>query len=347
MNRPKNILIVRTDRIGDVVLTLPMASVLKKHFPGCRVTFLLREYTKVLAAENEFIDEVITLDNENYKKGLLKTFSFIKNENFDTVITVFPRFRFALIFFLAGIKRRIGSGYRWYSFLFNNRVFEHRKYGEKHELIHNINLLKALGIEETINEKNCVFGLKPSDENKTMVLNYLQDVKIDISKPIMIFHPGSGGSAIDLPTDKMKELILRTEAQFDVNIILTGDKQEISICESLSCGNKVFNFCGKFNLGGLIALIDLSFLLIANSTGPIHIAAALGKNVIGFYPKIKSASPVRWGPYTGNKQIFVPSIKCTNCTRKQCEELNCMNSIGVDDVFSGIKNIVNKRITEN
>lgn len=346
MNQPKNILIVRTDRIGDVVLTLPMASVLKKQFAGCKVTYLLREYTKELALGNKFIDEVIILDDWNRKPGFFRFLSIIKKKKFDTVITVFPRFQLALIFFLAGIKNRIGSGYRWYSFLFNSKVFEHRKYGEKHELVHNINLLKAVGIDEKVNENNCIFGLAPSQENESEIRNYLTSIKIDFSKPIIIFHPGSGGSAVDLPIGKMKELILKTDTQLDVNIILTGDNKETSVCESISSGRKIFNLCGKFNLGKLIALIDASTLVIANSTGPIHIAGALGKNVIGFYPKIKSASATRWGPFTLNKHIFEPTLKCINCTRKQCEELNCMNSISTDEIFDSIKNIVNKTIME-
>lgn len=347
MNKPENILIVRTDRIGDVVLTLPMASVLKKHFPGCRVTFLLREYTKELASGNPCIDEVIILDDGKIKSGFLQTYKLIKNKKFDAVVTVFPRFKLALVFFIAGIKTRIGSGYRWYSFLFNRRVFEHRKYGEKHELVHNINLLKAIGVIEEIDEKNCVFGLVPANGNKQKIQDYLTGAKINLSKPIIIFHPGSGGSAVDLPPVKMKELITRTAAQFDANIIITGDDKESEVCESLNADNKIYNLCGKFNLGELIALIDRSILLIANSTGPIHIAGALGINVIGFYPKIKSASVTRWGPFTLKKQIFVPSIKCTDCTRKQCEELNCMNSISTDEVFDAIKYIVNKSIAEN
>jgi heptosyltransferase III len=347
MNKPRNILIARTDRIGDVVLTLPAASVLKKHLPDCKITFLLREYTKELASGNPNIDGIIIYDEIDGISGFANILKLVKDREFDTVISVFPRFQLALIFFISGIKTRIGSGYRWYSFLFNKKVFEHRKFGEKHELIHNINLLKTLGVDETVDEKNCVFGLSPSQENKKRIQDYFKNTNIDLTKPIIIFHPGSGGSAVDLPIGKMKELIIRTSVQFDVNIFLTGDKKETVVCEFLSAGNKIYNLCGKFNLGELIALIDRSILLVANSTGPLHIAAALGKDVIGFYPKIKPASATRWGPFTEKKQIFVPSIKCTNCTRKQCEELNCMNSIGTDDIFYAIKNIVNKSIAEN
>lgn len=341
MNQPENILIVRTDRIGDVILTLPMAAVLKKHFPGCRVTFLLREYTKELAMNNPYIDETLVLNEKEGKPAFFKNLKMIRAKNFDTVITVFPRFRIALFLFYAGISSRIGSGYRWYSFLFNKKVYEHRKYGEKHELTHNINLLKALGVDETVAEKECIYGFCSSEENKIKIENYAKENGIDLSKPVVVFHPGSGGSAVDLPMEKMKELVNRTADKLDATVLITGDIKETEICGSFPKGERIFNLCGKFNLGGLIALIDFSSLLVANSTGPLHIAAALGKNVIGFYPKIKAQSPTRWGPFTEKKHIFVPPVNCGNCTRKQCEELNCMNTISVDEVFEAIKNYVN------
>ena len=103
--------------------------------------------------------------------------------------------------------------------------------------------------------------------------------------------------------------------------------------------NNFINLAGKFDLSQLIAVINKSDLLIANSTGPIHIAAALGKNVIGFYPKIAACSPNRWGPYTNKKNIFMPEITCSNCTKKQCEKLNCMNSININEVFEAAKKI--------
>ena len=56
MIAPKNLLLIRTDRIGDVILSLPLAELVKRHFPNCKVTYLLRNYTKCLAQNHPFID---------------------------------------------------------------------------------------------------------------------------------------------------------------------------------------------------------------------------------------------------------------------------------------------------
>lgn len=340
MRGPKNILVVRTDRIGDVVLTLPIANIIKKHFPDSRVSFLIREYTKSLCENNLFINEIITLDEADGKTKIFSNIRKIKKK-FDTAIVAYPTFRIALILFLAGIKTRIGSGYRWYSFLFNKKIYEHRKISEHHELEYNIRLLKAIGVEEEVSPSTVLFNLHSSPLSRQFVEKEFSSRSVNLLNKLIIIHPGSGGSSIDLPPDHMKRLVYLMAQELDVEILITGSKTEKELCESLVVNEKTKNLSGLFDLPELIALIEKSDLMIANSTGPIHIAAALGKHVIGFYPKIISCSDKRWGPYTNNKKIFSPTIDCNNCTRKTCEELDCMRSINIDDVLKSVKLFLN------
>ncbi|OGU36675.1 MAG: hypothetical protein A2058_10540 [Ignavibacteria bacterium GWA2_36_19] len=84
MIEPKNLLIVRTDRIGDVVLSLPLAEIIKRHFPKCRVTYLLRKYTKSLAFENPFIDEILLLNQPKLRSkeiGVSKRIGITRSVN--------------------------------------------------------------------------------------------------------------------------------------------------------------------------------------------------------------------------------------------------------------------------
>lgn len=346
MGNPKNILIVRTDRIGDVVLTLPLVSILKKYFPDAKISFLLRNYTLPLAQDNSCIDEVITLEEKN---GITEIISNTKKlrSKFDTCIVAYPTFRIALIMFLAGIKVRVGTGYRWYSFLFNKKIYDHRKVSEYHELEYNVRLLKALGINENVNPSNVQFNLHSSKESRQIIESELKSRKVDLSKKIIILHPGSGGSSIDLPWESMKLLIVKMAHELDVEILITGSSNEAELCNSLIVNEKTKNLAGLFELKEMIALIGKAEILIANSTGPIHIAAALGKNVIGFYPKIVSCSDKRWGPYTNRKKNFSPTINCSNCSREQCEELDCMSSINIDEVLETTKRFLAKRNQEN
>ncbi len=335
---PKNLLIVRTDRIGDVVLSLPLAGIIKKHYPQCKVTFLVRAYAKSLVENHPYIDEVIILHESNKKISLFSNIKFTAAKKFDSCVIVYPTFIAALIIFLSGIENRIGTGYRWYSFLFNKKVYEHRKYARKHELEYNINLLQHFGIYEKA-DYGINFNIKINNESLQKVKKILIDYEIKPGVPLFIIHPGSGGSSINLPPERFKELISLMVSNLNAQILVTGSENEKDLCGRLIINEKIKNFAGLLNLSELIALISRCSIFISNSTGPIHIAAALGKYTVGFYPNLLACSAKRWGPYTAKKAIFTPDKTCSDCRREQCSSEECMNSIKVTDVFVQIEKI--------
>ena len=157
----KNILLVRIDRIGDVILSLPMLPLLKRRFPNATISVLMRQYTRELVEHHSCVDEVLVYEHEDSLRSLWAILREIRKRHFDIAIIPYPRFRPALILFFAGIRTRVGSGYRWYSFLFNRRVFEHRKDAKRHEAEYNLNLLRPLGIEAQ-GEPEFEFSISPS-----------------------------------------------------------------------------------------------------------------------------------------------------------------------------------------
>lgn len=338
IKNPKNILLVRTDRLGDVVLSLPLAKIIKKHYPDCKLTFLVREYTKHLVEGNAFVDEVLVLKTNDGKIDRKANIDEIKKRNFDVGIVIYPTFDIAWMLFRAKVKHRIGTGYRLYSFLFNEKVYEHRKKGDKHELEYNVNLLNRLGIDEAINKRDVSFNIQIEEKSKQHIEEFFGDIQLDRTKPTIIIHPGSGGSAVDWPISHFKELNNLLAQSLNVNIIITGSESEKTICHEIM-NEKTINTAGMFELPELMALIDSADILVANSTGPIHIAAALGKHVIGFYPMIKECAPRRWGPYTDKAIVFTPELDCEDCTREKCEKLNCMSTIKPEKVFRDIESI--------
>jgi lipopolysaccharide heptosyltransferase II len=337
----KNLLVVRTDRIGDVILSLPVARAVKKHFPDCKITYLVRNYTEDLVLHHPFIDEYIPLIEKDDKLDLNLNIRLLKQKKFDSSIIVNPTFKTSLMIFLSRIPLRIGTGYRWYSWLFNSKVYEHRKDARRHELEYNLGMLKNIGIDEEVTTATVKFDLTPSESALDFINRLFINENISDDKPIIIFHPGSGGSSIDIPLYKFEELIKILLQKFNVRILITGLEQERTICQKLVINDSVINLAGKLSLSQLIALTSKAKLFIANSTGPIHIAAALGIPVIGFYPKILACSSNRWGPYSKNSIVFTPNINCSGCTREQCTRLNCMSSIDVKDVLDSTEKILN------
>ncbi len=319
---PKKILIIRSDRIGDVVLTLPMAEILKKE-EGAEVWFMGRDYTADLIKASPFVDGF--LSREAIDKGTISgAVQKLKEYRFERVFVVSPDFRIALICKLAGIPTRTGTGYRWYSFLFNDKVFEHRKTAERNELEYNLRMIPWSG-EYTYNV-DTIKLIAPFDKFKP-----------DRSKVVTIIHPGSGGSAADLPVGRYREItqLLFNDGRFDIYI--TGSDAEKGKCFEVRGETDAVVLAGQLDLKELTAFIKESDLFISNSTGPLHIAAATGCFTVGFYPKVTQCSAERWGPWTTRRLIFTPEIECHDCTLKQCARLDCMNSIDSEKVVTAIK----------
>ena len=186
----KNILISRTDNIGDVILTLPMAGILKKYYPHSKIMFLGKKYTKPIIDTCENIDAFF--DWDELKKSQNKLAEF-KNMNCDTIIHVFPNKEIAKIAKIAKIKNRIGTSRRVFHWLFCNKLVSlSRKKSDLHESQLNLKLLEPLNIkiDIKINEISKYYGLKKIEKLPEKFTNL-----IDAKKFNLILHPKSKGSA--------------------------------------------------------------------------------------------------------------------------------------------------------
>lgn len=298
LKKLNRIAIFRTDRLGDMVLTLPLANAIKTEIPEAEITMFARSYTSPLLIKSPVIDNIIFIDK--IEKKLYKE---IKQNRFDAVFFPRPRFDEALAAFLAGVKYRIGSGYRAYSFLFNHKVFDHRKSAEYNEAEYNTRLLGSI-LSKSV-QTSLVKPFIPSDSkvtvNKILAANYFSN------KDFLIIHPGSRGSALDWNAKNFGIAANIISKQTGLNAVITGIESESSSCDIAQkhCSDAL-NLCGKLSLTDMFALIERSKLFIANSTGTLHIAASIGIPVIGLYPNTPHISARRWGPYSQNSITISP-----------------------------------------
>lgn len=319
----KKILITRTDSLGDVMLTLPLINETRKLFGDAKIYFLVKEYAGDIVRNYPGIDETVIMEDI---PGFMKKYNYFLKKKFDLVINVKPEFILAFLFFVSKIKYRIGTAYRWYSFLYNCKVREHRKHSEKHESEYNINLLKTFFDEVNYNRD---FYLKYSGEERISLNNKLSGL---LDKKYIIIHPGSRGSAKDLPAERFTVFSDKILSKHPgLKIVITGVETEKTVISSIADSlrkrhsDSVSDLSGKLNLRELMILIDNSQIFISNSTGPIHIAGALNKSIIGFYPNEKVISDVRWRPLSDKAVILKPSSGNDNMNEIKDEEI--MNSV--------------------
>lgn len=332
MTTAPHIVISRTDSIGDVVLTLPLAGYLKEVYPDCRISLIGQQYTQPLAAHCRHIDGFLdwkALAGES-PEARLRTFRQLKA---DVIIHVFPVNDIARLAALAGIPLRIGTAGRWWNWLYCTKAIRFsRKKSDLHEAQLNWKLLKGLKISRIpeLAELPGYYGLDLKADSFQAKTNF------DPTKKHIILHPGSRGSAREWGIDHFHTLAaLLPEDNYQVFITGTAAEGESLKGHALFSLPNVYNLCGMFSLSQLMAFIASCDVLVACSTGPLHLAAALGIRAVGIYPPIRPMHPGRWAPLGRDVVVHVKPVACNKCRgRIVC---SCIRDIRPEDVAKSVQ----------
>ena len=371
----KHILLSRTDSIGDVILTLPLAGLIKKKFPGIKISFLAMPYTKDVVESCIHVDEFIDWSKLR-DLPLSEAVSEVRSFKIDLVIHVFPRKELAVLAKKAGIKKRLGTTGRIYNwFTCNMLVPLSRKRSDLHESLLNIKLAERVhgsiidssnhntvgtlqkGVNNAMHDYNNIsihdipslYGFKAGK-----VADRTFNGLIDSSDFNLIIHPRSKGSAREWGIENYAALCnsiddinhgLSNGAINPVNkkikVFISGTKAEGDMLRKEGFFDKagdVVDITGRFNLIEFINFIDSSDALIAGSTGPLHIASALGKIALGLYPPIKPMHPGRWAPIGINAGYVVIDKDCSDC--RNGSECLCIKQITTEQVISKLFNMI-------
>ena len=313
----EKILIVRHDRLGDLVLTLPIAWALKQVYPDLMIEILTSQYNSYIIKYADYVDRPLIADFNN--KGNIAVGDLVSKmtrNNYNIVIFAKPDLRIAFAAYLAGIPLRLGTSRRAYSLLFNVRVDLPRRRSLMHEVDLNLKLIEHFGLAFSPNKVWPIL----SASNEKSKLHVIPDDRY------IVIHPGSKGSAANWPSENYRRLIL--ELSKLIKVIITGqDGIEIEHNEN------IINLINKTDFAALIDVINSCSLFISGSTGPLHIAAALGRPVIGLYPDHPVLGPHRWGPRGKIATAIAPDKqtghKCRINIDGSCE---CMKKIKVETV---------------
>jgi heptosyltransferase-3 len=314
-----NIIISRTDSIGDVVLTLPMAAVLKKIFPAAKIGFIGRPYTRPVISACEYVDEFI--DREDF---LTRPVTICGNKP-DTILHVFPDAKIAVRARKLGIPWRVGTTNRLYHWGTCNKLVKlSRRKSNLHEAQLNLKLLQPFGYNQdlSLQEIGQLFGLTKLQPLPDRLASLL-----DTGKYNLILHPKSQGSAREWGLNNFSTLIHLLDKNL-YHIFISGTAKERNLLDPLfeKAGTAVTDITGQMNLDEFISFIAKAGGLIANSTGPLHIAAALGKDALGIYPPMRPIHPGRWAPLGPKAKVFVLDKFCTDC-KKAPSHCHCIMEV--------------------
>ena len=307
--KQKRILIVRQDRIGDVVLSTPIPKAIKKQWPDSYLAVLVRNYTKSIYLNNPYVDEIILSEDVEWKGfgGFLKKVKFIRKFKFTHALMLLPSERINYLLFFAGIKTRVGVGYKFYQFItFVKSVSRHKYIPLKHEADYCMDLARKIGIKS--NDLSTEIFLSESEKIK---LNELRHKLVNDKKILIGIHTTNGNSAPNLTEEDYLHLIKKLQNYSYFKLVITDNAipKKLQNIEGVEYPNV------GLELRKTILNIASLDCLISSSTGPMHIAAALKVKTISLFCPLTACSPKLWGPSGNINKIILPEdnyceIKC-------------------------------------
>ena len=328
------ILIVRTDRIGDVLLSTPVIKAIRETYPHAYIAVMVSSYAKEIVEGNPYLDEVIVYDKDHRHKGWLSSIKFalnLKKKKFNLAVILHPTNRVHLITFFAGIPKRIGYD-RKFGFLLTDRIKHTKQLGQKHELEYSLDLLGHLGIHGQ--DKNIFIPIKA--ESEKWVEDLFDQEKIDKLDRLLAIHPGASCPSKIWPQDRFAQAADRLVEEYGFKVLIIAGPKDIAHAKVVARNMRhaVIDLSGKTSISQLASVLKRCRLFISNDSGPVHIASAVGTPVISIFGRNqKGLSPKRWGPVGKKDRVLHKEVGCIQCLAHNCvKEFACLKAITVEDV---------------
>lgn len=296
MQEMKRVIVARTDKIGDLVLSIPSFYMLKKMYPKAELIVLVRNYNYDIVKNLNYIDRVLKIDDFK-KEELITKIAFFKADAF---IALYHDEYIAKLAKASGAKICIGPISKPSSWLlYNKGVLQKRSLSTKNEAEYNLDLIKKLNPMRYAAVYELHTDLVLEEGNRKVADLFWEQEKL--SDKVVCCNPFLGGSAKNLREEEYARILKalleeKTEIDLVISCHITEEEKALSLRDQIG-SERVHIFANGGSILNLAAIIEKSSLYFGGSTGPTHIAGVLGKKIIAIYPKKKTQSPTRWGVY--------------------------------------------------
>jgi heptosyltransferase-1 len=333
---PTRIVLIKPSALGDIMHSLPVLSALRRRFPHAHIAWIVNRLYEPLLRNHTDLNEVIPFDRNQTRQGIVPgLMSFtrflhsLRPKNFDLAIDLQGLLRTGLMTFATGAKRRIGlasarEGATW----FYNEVIDDRS--TPHAVDRYWQVAQAIGAE---GDKVFNLPLEPA------ACQWVHNLLAGLPRPWLAVGVGSRWLTKRWPPGHFAHLAQKAQQAFGGTILFVGapDERELAERAASLIASQSLNVTGQTTLPQLAALLAQADVMLANDTGPLHLAVALGRPVVAPYTCTKV---VRTGPYGQEQNAVETKVWCQGSFLKNCDRLDCMAELTPDRLWPALHGIL-------
>ncbi len=336
---PRNIVVIQTAFIGDVILTLPLVQGLRKRFKDSKVSFLAIPSAAGVLLNHPDINEILVYDKKGKEKDLgsaIRLIAELRNRRYDVAIVPHRSLRSAALARFAKIPVRIGFSSSAGKFLFT-RVIEYK--GQEHETKRNLKMMAGLDVEIPALELPRVY---PSHADEKWAAEMTASLS---EEPMIAVAPGSVWNTKRWPMDLYRQLVSMLVAE-GIKVLLLGSGEDALLCGEVAkgLGNQVINLAGRATLLQSAALMQRCRVVVSNDSAPMHLAVAVGTPVVAVFG---ATVPAFGFAPLGLQDVVIEThgLACRPCSihgGETCpiKTFVCMNAISSSAVYEKVISII-------
>ena len=348
--RVEKILVAQTSFLGDVVLTTPLISEIRRRFPEARLSVLCTPQARGLLAGSPDVHEILTYDKKGAERGwmgLWRKARDLRARAFTIALSPHKSLRTALLLFLSGIPLRIGFRQSAGWFFYHCRV---DRDPARHDVERNLSLLQALGIDPQACERR--LRVEVTSQAREAVESLFRSLEIGRSGLIFGLNPGSVWPTKRWSAEGFAELIVQLKQRYRCEVLLFGgpeDRDTVAKVQALS-GHRGVSLVGKVGLGELACALERCDVFVTNDSGPMHIAVARGIPVVAVF--CATTPSLGFYPYSSRAVVVERDLPCRPCSShggRRCPlgTEDCIRQITARDVLAGLERLLEEKSQSN
>ena len=343
---PKRILVIRLDRLGDVVLSTPVLTALRGQFPHAFIAMMVRDACRDAVQGHPALDELIVYEKEGAHRSAWATIRFaraLRRYDFDTALVLHPSNRSHWLPWLARIPVRIGYD-RKAGRLLTHRLPHRKQEGAKHEAVYTLQMLRVFGI--TPGEPKPVIVVQEAAASRAEAL--LREASITPEEPLIAVHPSASCVSKRWMPERFAQVADRLTMERGARICVIAGEADARYAEHMTQAmhQPALNLAGRLSVAETAAVLKRCRLLISNDSGPVHVAAAVGTPVVDIFGRNQAGlSPQRWGPLGEGHVVLHKEVGCVTCLAHECDiKFLCLTSLTADEVYQAAVSVLERRV---